>query len=274
MAIPATKVMIKAYDTSKSDMTIKITGYQWKWRYTYQDEGIDFFSALDAKSNEARQLGSKIDPATVPHYLLNVDHPMVIPANTKVRLLITAADVIHSWWVPDFGWKKDAIPGFMTDGWIKVEKPGIYRGQCTELCGRDHGFMPVVVEVKTEEDYKKWVAEQKGLKDSAKVDTSKTLSLDELNAKGKEVYASSCAACHGAAGEGVAGTFPAIKGSKVAQGPVADHVKLVLKGKAVMPAFADQLNDVELAAVVTYQRNGFGNNKGDSIQPAEIQAYK
>ena len=274
MAIPATKVMIKVYDTSASDMTIKVTGYQWKWRYTYLDEGIDFFSSLDAKSNEARQLGSKINPATVEHYLLNVDKPLVIPANKKIRILLTAADVLHAWWVPEFGWKKDAIPGFITDGWIKVEKPGIYRGQCAELCGRDHGFMPIVVVVKTEDEYKQWVAAEKGKQEVGKVDASKPLTLDELTAKGKEVYASNCAACHGAEGDGVPGVFPAIKGSKVALGPLADHLKLVLHGKAAMPAFKDQLNDVEIAAVVTYQRNGFGNKKGDSIQPADIQAYK
>jgi len=274
MAIPATKVMIKVYDTSASDMTIKVTGYQWKWRYTYLDEGIDFFSSLDAKSNEARQLGSKIDPATVEHYLLNVDKPLVIPANKKIRILLTAADVLHAWWVPEFGWKKDAIPGFITDGWIKVEKPGIYRGQCAELCGRDHGFMPIVVVVKTEDEYKQWVAAEKAKQEVGKVDSSKPLTLDELTAKGKEVYASNCAACHGAEGDGVPGVFPAIKGSKVALGPLADHLKLVLHGKAAMPAFKDQLNDVEIAAVVTYQRNGFGNKKGDSTQPADIQAYK
>lgn len=282
MAVPATKVMIKVYDTSAADLTIKITGYQWKWRYSYIDDGIndgksdgiDFFSSLDAKSNEARQLGSKIDPATVEHYLLNVDKPLVIPANKKVRFLLTAADVLHAWWVPEFGWKKDAIPGFVTDGWVKVEKPGIYRGQCAELCGRDHGFMPIVVVVKSEEDYRQWVDEQKAGQASQKPDVGKHLTMDELMAKGKEIYASNCAACHMAEGEGVSGAFPAIKGSKVALGPLDEHVKLVLKGKAGMPAFADQLNEVETAAVVTYQRNGFGNSKGDSVQPAEIQALK
>jgi len=280
MAVPATQVMIKAYDTSASVMTVKVTGYQWKWRYEYQSDdkfqsqGINFFSALDAKSNEARQIGSSIDPASVPHYLLNVDHPLVIPANTKIRILLTAADVIHAWWVPEFGWKKDAIPGFVTDGWLKVDKPGVYRGQCAELCGRDHGFMPIVVIVKSEEEFKQWVAEQKGAQEASTVDVNKPLTLDELNAKGKDVYAANCAACHMAGGEGMPGTFPAIKGSAVAQGPLADHVRLVLKGKGGMPSFADQLNDAELAAVVTYQRNGFGNNKGDSIQPAEIQQHK
>jgi len=274
MAVPATKVMIKVYDTSAADMTIKVTGYQWKWRYTYLDEGIDFFSSLDDKSNEARQLGSKIDPSTVPHYLLNVNNPLVIPANKKIRVLITAADVLHAWWVPEFGWKKDAIPGFVTDGWIKVDKPGTYRGQCAELCGRDHGFMPIVVIVKNEDEYKEWVAEQKAKQGASEDDVGKQFTLDELVAKGKEVYAANCAACHLPEGEGVPGTFPAIKGSKVALGPLADHVKLVLHGKAAMPGFKDQLSDVETAAVVTYQRNGFGNAKGDSIQPADIQAYK
>jgi cytochrome c oxidase subunit 2 len=253
-------------------MTIKVTGYQWKWRYTYMEEGIDFFSSLDAESNACRQLGSGCDPSKVEHYLLNVDKPLVIPANKKIRILLTAADVLHAWWVPEFGWKKDAIPGFVTDGWIKVEQPGVYRGQCAELCGRDHGFMPIVVIVKTEEEYKQWVAQQKGAQQASAVDPSKTLTLDELNAKGKEVYAANCAACHMAEGEGMPGAFPAIKGSKVALGPVDEHIKLVLKGKGMMPAFADQLNPVELAAVLTYQRNGFGNNKGDAVQPADIQA--
>ena len=161
MAIPATKVMIKAYDTSGADMTIKVTGYQWKWRYEYLGEGVDFFSTLDAKSNEARQMASKTDPASVEHYLLNVDNPLVIPAGKKIRFLFTGADVIHSWWVPEFGWKKDTIPGFITDAWTKVEQPGTYRGQCTELCGRDHGYMPIVVIVKPEAEYKQWLAEQK-----------------------------------------------------------------------------------------------------------------
>jgi len=274
MAVPATQVMIKAYDSSKSDMTIKVTGYQWKWRYTYLDEGIDFFSTLDAKSNEARQVGSKIDPNTVENYLLNVDNPMVVPVGKKVRILLTAADVLHAWWVPDFGWKKDAIPGYITDGWIKVDKAGTYRGQCAELCGRDHGFMPIVVIAKEEGEYKQWLAEQKAKKDAGKADASKTFAMEELMSKGEEVYNSNCAACHMPNGEGMPGTFPAIKGSAVATGPLDQHVNVVLKGKNAMPAFDDMLDDVSLAAVITFQRNAFGNNKGDSIQPSEIQAHK
>jgi cytochrome c oxidase subunit 2 len=277
MAIPATKVMIKAYDTDGADMTVKVTGYQWKWRYEYLDEGIDFFSNLDAKSNEARQLGSKTDPATVENYLLNVDHPLVIPVNKKIRFVFTAADVIHSWWVPALGWKKDTIPGFITDAWAKVEKPGIYRGQCAELCGRDHGFMPIVVIAKTEEEYKQWVAEQKAQGDAAKAtakaEATKTFTMDELMAKGREVYDANCASCHQANGEGIPGTFPAITNSPVATGPIDEHVKLVLKGKApLMPAFEATLKPAEVAAVVTYQRNALGNSKGDKVQPSDIAA--
>jgi cytochrome c oxidase subunit 2 len=274
MAVPATQVMIKAYDTSAADMTIKVTGYQWKWRYTYLDDGIDFFSSLDAKSNEARQLGSKVDPSTVDHYLLNVDHPMVVPVNKKIRVLLTAADVLHAWWVPEFGWKQDAIPGFVTDGWIKVERPGTYRGQCAELCGRDHGFMPIVVIAKTEDEYKQWVAEQKAKKEVTQADTGKTYTMEQLMTKGKEVYNGNCAACHMPGGEGMPGNFPAIKGSAVATGPIGEHVKLVLKGKGAMPAFEEMLEATDVAAVVTYQRNAFGNDKGDMIQPSEIQAQK
>jgi cytochrome c oxidase subunit 2 len=277
MAIPATKVMIKAYDTSEADLTIKVTGYQWKWKYEYLDSGISFFSSLDAKSNEARQLGSSVSPATVENYLLNVDHPLVIPVGKKIRFLFTGADVIHSWWVPELGWKKDTIPGFVTDGWVKVEKAGTYRGQCTELCGRDHGFMPIVVIAKTEPEYKKWLAEQKGQGEAvaaqAKADAAKTFSKDELIAKGKEVYNAHCASCHQANGEGIPGTFPAITGSPVATGPIDEHLRVVLKGKgAMMPGFQAQLQPAEIAAVVTYQRNALGNSKGDMVQPSEISA--
>ena len=161
MAIPSTKTLVDMYDISDPDMTVKVVGYQWKWEYDYVEDGVRFFSTLDRASNEARQIGSGVDPATVENYLLNVDNPLVIPAGKKVRSLSTANDVIHSWWVPEFGWKKDAIPGFITDAWTRVDEPGVYRGQCAELCGRDHGFMPIVVEVKSEADYQKWLAEAK-----------------------------------------------------------------------------------------------------------------
>jgi cytochrome c oxidase subunit 2 len=277
MAVPATKVMIEAYDTTASDMTVKVTGYQWKWRYTYLDDGVDFFSTLDAKSNEARQLGSKINPETVDHYLLNVDHPLVVPINKKIRFVFTAADVIHSWWVPALGWKKDTIPGFVTEAWARIDEPGIYRGQCAELCGRDHGFMPIVVEAKTEADYQSWLASQKSASQekvqAARSDVAKEFTLSELMAKGEAVYNANCAACHQANGEGIPGNFPAIKGSPVALGPIAEHLKIVAKGKgAMMPGFSSSLSKVEIAAVVTYQRNGFGNDKGDLLQPSQVSS--
>lgn len=277
MAVPATRVMIKTYDTSGADMTIKVTGYQWKWKYDYLDEGISFFSALDAKSNEARQLGAKLRPDEVDHYLLNVDHPLVIPTGKKIRFLFTGADVIHSWWVPALGWKKDTIPGFITDGWAKVDKPGVYRGQCTELCGRDHGFMPVVVIAKTEQEYAQWVSEQKNHGEttaiSSKLETEKTFSKEALLTKGKEVYATHCASCHQTDGQGIPGTFPAITGSPIANGPIEEHLKVVLKGKGtLMPAFQTQLPSADIAAVVTYQRNALGNQKGDMVQPSAVSA--
>lgn len=275
MAVPATRVMIEAYDTSASEMTVKVTGYQWKWRYTYLDEGIDFFSTLDAKSNEARQLGSDINPETVDHYLLNVDHPLVVPINKKIRFVFTAADVIHSWWVPALGWKKDTIPGFVTEAWTRIDTPGVYRGQCAELCGRDHGFMPIVVEAKTEADYQAWLTAQKagseGKLQAAQADAGRTFALGELMAKGEAVYSANCAACHQANGEGIPGNFPAIKGSAVALGPIDGHLNIVVKGKgAMMPGFGTNLDKVEIAAVVTYQRNGFGNSKGDLLQPSQV----
>jgi cytochrome c oxidase subunit 2 len=277
MAIPATKVMLKAYDTSGADMSIKVTGYQWKWKYEYLGEGVSFFSTLDAKSNEARQLGATLDPASVPNYLLNVDNPLVIPVGKKIRFLFTGADVIHSWWVPALGWKKDTIPGFVTDAWAKVEQPGVYRGQCTELCGRDHGFMPIVVVAKSEADYQKWLAGQKGKGEAdqkqAAADAAKTFSMDELVAKGKDVYNANCASCHQAGGEGIPGAFPAITNSASAKGPIDEHVKLVLKGKgSMMPAFQSTLKPAEIAAVVTFQRNGLGNSQGDMVQPSQVSA--
>ena len=294
MAIPATKVMIKAYDASGADITIKVTGYQWKWRYEYLDEGISFFSTLDAKSNEARQLNSRINPATVDNYLLEVDHPLVIPVGKKIRFLFTGADVIHSWWVPDLGWKKDTIPGFITDGWATVEKPGTYRGQCTELCGRDHGFMPIVVIAKPEAEYQEWLAAQKGGKSAAVTpaavtqDTAKAEPADstppaavessdkaEVLAQGKAVYETHCAGCHQTNGAGIAGLFPAITNSPVATGPVANHVNIIVNGKPpLMSSFRNVLRADEIAAVVTYQRNALGNHVGDVVHAADVTAYE
>ena len=276
MAVPATKVLVDMHDASEYDMSIKITGYQWKWRYQYIDEDIDFFSSLDAASNEARQVGSNIDPATVENYLLNVDHPLVIPVGKKVRFLLTASDVIHSWWVPEFGWKKDAIPGFINEAWVKVDTPGVYRGQCAELCGRDHGFMPIVVEVKSATDYAAWLLAQRKAAVAATLAAVETLDPRELKQKGKKVYRANCAVCHQKKGEGVAGVFPAISGSAVATGDVAKHISLVMNGKSgtAMAGFKEQLTDLELAAVITYQRNSLGNKMGDAVQPVDIAVLR
>lgn len=271
MAVPATRTMMDLDDTRYAELTIKVTGYQWKWRYDYIDEGFGFMSQLDANSNAARQLGSDVDPRSVENYLLNVDHPLVIPVNKKVRFLFTAADVLHSWWVPELGWKKDTVPGFINESWTLVDRPGTYRGQCAELCGRDHGFMPIVVIAKSQEDYSKWLAAQKAAIRANEASADKTWTKDELIAKGEEVYKANCASCHQAGGEGIPGTFPAIKGSAVATGALQQHIDLVLNGKgAMMPSFAAMLSATDLAAVITYQRNAFGNDAGDFVQPSQI----
>lgn len=276
IAIPATKALIAMEDPGDYDMTIKVTGYQWKWRYTYLDNDIDFFSSLAESSRDAARLDSGINPDSVPHYLLDVDHPLVIPTNKRIRFLITANDVIHSWWVPDLGWKKDAIPGFVNSAWTEVEEPGVYRGQCTELCGRGHGFMPIVVEAKTGKEFDQWVADQKKASQAATAEANKTWTNEDLMARGEQVYTTICAACHQPNGQGLPGVFPAIAGSAIATGPLDAHLDRVLNGKegTAMQPFRDQLSDTDLAAVLTYQRNSFGNNTGDTVQPTDIQAAR
>ncbi|BCX89324.1 cytochrome c oxidase subunit II [Methylomarinovum tepidoasis] len=271
LAVPSTKALIEIEDTSGAEMDIKITGYQWKWHYEYPQEGIAFFSSLDEASNRARQLDSGIDPRTVPNYLLNVDHPLVVPVNTKIRFLITGADVIHAWWVPAFGWKKDAIPGFVTTAWVEVEKPGVYRGQCAELCGRDHGYMPIVVKAVTKEEYRDWVAEQKQ-KLAGSQAAAQEWNLQVAMERGREAYNAHCASCHQADGSGVPGTFPALAGSPVATGDVDAMIEIVLEGKGAMPAFGrdENIRNEDLAAVITYVRNAFGNDIGDVVTPEDI----
>jgi cytochrome c oxidase subunit 2 len=271
MAYPATKTVIAMRDTSNPDMTIKVTGYQWKWAYEYLQDGVQFYSRLTTPREQIDNQAAKGE-----HYLLEVDEPMVVPVGKKVRMLMTAADVIHSWWVPAFGIKQDAIPGFIRDTWFKADKVGTYRGQCAELCGKDHGFMPIVVEVKTEADYQKWLADKKAKMAIVGEDVNKTYSLDELTAKGEKVYAANCAACHQANGQGIPGTFPAITGSKIATGDKAAHMALVFNGKpgTAMPAWGKQLSDTDIAAVITFQRNGLGNHDGDMVQPSDIKALR
>jgi cytochrome c oxidase subunit 2 len=276
MAVPATKALLALEDTRDADMSIKVTGYQWKWHYDYLDEGISFFSNLDEKSNEIRQMDSGLNPADHENYLLDVDNRVVVPVNKKIRFLITANDVIHSWWVPDLGWKQDAVPGFVNDGWTELSEPGVYRGKCAELCGKDHGFMPIVLEAKSEEDYAQWVADQKAGAAAEAAAAGKTWTMDALLAKGEEVYGKNCVACHQANGQGIPGVFPAIAGSAIATGPVEGHQDIVINGKAgtAMAAFGAQLSDVDIAAVITYQRNAFGNDTGDMLQPSDIAAAR
>ncbi len=270
MAIPATKSLLKIYDTDEADMDVLITAYQWKWKYDYVGEDVSFFTHLPPTRDQINNLAPK-----GPNYLLEVDEPLVLPVNKKVRFLITANDVIHAWWVPQLAVKKDAVPGFVNESWAIIEEPGIYRGQCAELCGKDHGFMPIVVEALSEEDYGKWLADKKEASVKLKALTEKTFTFDELYSQGEERYATSCAACHGSNGEG--GVGPAIKGSAVATGSIAEHLNLVINGSPTNPmmaAYGEQLSEVDLASVVTFQRNAFGNNMGDSVQPIDVLKAK
>ena len=271
MAIPATKALIAMEDTRNSDISIKVTGYQWKWQYEYLNEGVSFFSTLLTPKDEIYNRAGKN-----PNYLLEVDNPVVVPVGKKVKLSITASDVIHAWWVPDLGMKKDAVPGFINEMWFNIDTPGTYRGQCAELCGKDHGFMPIVVVAKEQADYEAWVAEQQKAAGAAAADSDREFSKDELMARGEKVYNTNCAACHQANGEGMPGAFPAIKGGAISTGPVAGHLDIVLNGKSgtAMAAFGAQLNDADLAAVVTYERNAWGNNTGDVVQPADVKAAR
>ena len=276
MAVPATKALLEIEDTSNPDMTIQATGFQWKWKYDYIDEGISFFSNLDSEHNKARQLNSGIDPASMDNYLLEVDQPLVVPINKKIRILTTANDVLHAWWVPELGIKRDAIPGFINESWMRVEKEGIYRGQCAELCGKDHGFMPIVVIAKNEKDYQQWVAEQKQAKIDQMASAKETWTKDKLMAKGEQAYNTSCSGCHQPTGTGLPGVFPSLVGTPLIKGPVAEHITIVLNGKSgtAMQAFGAQLDDATLAAIITYERNAWGNDTGDVVQPSDVKALR
>jgi len=273
MAVPATSTLLEVYDFDDADMDILITGYQWKWKYEYIDptggENVTFFSNLRTPQSEIHNTEPKGE-----YYLLEVDEPVVIPVDTKVRFLVTANDVIHSWWVPELAVKKDAIPGFINEAWTRADKIGVYRGQCAELCGKNHGYMPIVVNVVSKEDYGDWLATKQQEAAEVKKLMSQTFTLDELMARGEAVYTGNCLACHGAKGEG--GVGKAIAGSPIATGDLAKHLDLVIHGVpgTAMQAFGSQLNDVDLAAVITYQRNGFGNNMGDMVQPIDVYNHK
>ncbi|MBK6632579.1 MAG: cytochrome c oxidase subunit II [Betaproteobacteria bacterium] len=274
MAWPATKALLNMRDTAQADITIKATGYQWKWGYDYlkgEGEGIRFISLTATPADQVRGTAPKGE-----NYLLEVDRHLVVPVGKKIRMLTTATDVIHSWWVPALAVKQDAIPGYVRDTWFKAEKEGIYRGQCAELCGKDHAFMPIVVEVVSAEKYATWVEAQKKQMSAAADEVGKTYSLEELKSRGEKVYAANCVACHQANGKGLPPAFPALDGSKLAKGPMKDHVNIVLNGKpnTAMAAYGGQLGDGDIAAVVTYERNAWGNKTGDMVQPADIKAAR
>ena len=281
VGIPAYHAVVQMEDTkTKADMVLKVTGMQWKWQYEYPDSGIKFISTLATSRDQIANKETK-----GPHYLLDVDNPVVLPVGKKVRILITSTDVIHTWWVPQFGVKRDAIPGFLRETWVNIETPGTYRGQCAELCGKDHGFMPVVVHAVPEAEYLAWVDKKKNEMAAAAAGSDKTWSKDELVAAGKEVYEKQCAVCHQPNGQGMPPAFPALASSKIVNGPLLSpegklikdsHVDRVLNGKegTAMQTFKNTLSDTELAAVITFERNSFGNTKGDLIQPASIKALR
>ena len=276
LAIPATKLLIEMDDTSDSALTVKAVGYQWKWKYEYLEDDLTIYSNLDEKSVELSQRVDTANPMEHENYLLDVDEPLVLPTNTKIRILTTANDVIHAWWVPDLGWKRDAIPGFINDNWTMINEPGTYRGQCTEICGKGHGYMPIVVKAVSMDEYKTWVAEKKESQEAAAASSNKEMSMQELMTKGEAVYKANCLACHQANGQGVQGVFPALAGSQIATKTenLKTHITHILYGKNLMPAFGEQLNDGDIAAVTTYERNAWGNDTGDMIQASDVKAER
>ncbi|TVO63249.1 cytochrome c oxidase subunit II [Denitromonas ohlonensis] len=272
MAWPATKTVISMKDTSNPDITIKATGYQWKWGYDYikgEGEGIKFVSNMSTPQDQIQNRAAKGE-----NYLLEVDNPMVVPVGKKVRILLTANDVIHAWWVPALGVKQDAIPGFIRDTWFRADQEGIFRGNCAELCGKDHGFMPIEVHVLSAEKYAAWVADQQGKLAATKEDPTKEWALADLVAKGEQVFAANCAACHQANGQGMPPAFPPLDGAAIATGDKAEQIKVVTQGRdgTAMAAFGKQLSATDLAAVITYTRNAWSNQTGEAIQPADITA--
>jgi cytochrome c oxidase subunit 2 len=273
MAIPATKTLIAMEDTTEAEVTVLVTGSQWKWHYKYLNHDVEFFSLL---ATPKEQIGNKF--AKGENYLLEVDRPLVIPTGKKVRFLMTSDDVIHSWWVPAFAVKKDANPGFMNEAWTRVDQPGIYRGQCAELCGKDHAFMPIVVIAKAPAEYEEWLNGEAERIAKAKAEEQELLamnmSMEELMSVGERTYIAHCAACHQPNGEGLPGIFPALKGSSMALNDLPGHINIVLNGKAgtSMQAYAKQLSLKDIAAVITYERNAWGNNTGELVQAADVHA--
>jgi len=269
IAVPATGTLLDLEDAkTNADITLQVTGIQWKWKYTYVDEDVSFISSLAQSSRDVVS-----DPTGNENYLLEVDQPVVLPINKKIRFLFHSNDVIHAWWVPDLAVKQDSIPGFINDSWALIEKPGTYRGQCAELCGKDHGFMPIVVQAVTQPEYEQWLASKKAEAEAAAASADQEWSMQDLLAKGETVYQANCAACHGPTGAGIPGAFPAMTGSSIVTGDAEGHINMVVNGKAgtAMAAFKTQLNDIDIAAVITYERNSLGNSVGDMVQPSAIK---
>ena len=283
MALPATKTVIALKDTSNADLTIKATGMQWKWGYDYlqgEGEGISFLSNLATPRAQIGEPGMPATEARSENYLLEVDNEMVVPVGKKIRMVFTANDVIHAWTIPAFAIKQDAIPGFVRDGWFKADKIGVYRGNCVELCGKDHAFMPIVVRVVSNEDYTAWVAGEKKKMAALADDPNKVWTIDELKTRGEQVYAANCVACHQANGKGVPNAFAPLDGSPVVNGAKAHQIDVLLHGQDT-PAYASampgwkQLSDTEIAAVITYTRNTWSNKAAENIvQPAEVLAAR
>ena len=275
MAIPATMVLIDIEDNSDADITVLITASQWKWHYQYIEADIGYYSALATPEAQINNLEPKAE-----NYLLEVDNPLVLPTSKKVRFLTTSNDVIHSWWVPDFAVKQDAVPGFINEAWTRVEEPGLYQGQCAELCGKDHAFMPIVVEVKPEAEFDQWIEDQRIAKELASgqavADRAKEWTMAELMTIGEQVFLEHCSTCHEADGLGQGITYPALAGGEIPTGPLSAHIDIVMFGKAdtEMQAWAPQLSDRDIAAVITYERNAWNNNTGDVVQPRTIYAAR
>ncbi|MCZ6470664.1 MAG: cytochrome c oxidase subunit II [Gammaproteobacteria bacterium] len=269
IAVPATITLIDLEDArTAADINLEVTGIQWKWKYNYIDEDVQIISTLAQSSRDVVK-----DPTGNENYLLEVDNPVVLPINKKIRFLFHSSDVIHAWWVPDFAVKQDVIPGFINDSWAIIEQTGTYRGQCAELCGKDHGFMPIVVEAVTQNEYEQWLAGKKAEAAEMAAAASEEWSMQDLLAQGETVYKANCAVCHGATGAGIPGAFPAMTNSPIATGDAAEHMNVVMNGLSgtAMAAYKSQLNDVDLAAVITFERNSLGNSVGDMVQPSAIK---
>jgi len=272
VAIPATSTLLKLEDAkTDADINLQITGIQWKWKYKFVDEGVEFISSLAQSSRDVVK-----DPLGNENYLLEVDEPIVLPINKKIRFLFHSNDVIHAWFVPALAVKQDAIPGFINDSWAIIEEVGTYRGQCAELCGIEHGFMPIVVEAVTQADYEKWLNGKKSEALAVAAAAEEKWSMEDLIAKGETVYKVNCSGCHGVTGAGIPNVFPAMTGSDIVLGDIADHIDIIVNGKAgtAMAAFKTMLSDVDIAAVVTYERNALGNSVGDMVQPSAITGLR